>query len=67
MDTDDKKSQKEGLNMPATVTKNENIDIKSSLKKIASKLPILEGKENKIKLDPNDKHHKEWIEDDGVE
>lgn len=66
MDKECDQPQKEVLNMPNTVTKNESINIKSSLKKISSRLQVLEGEKNKIKLNPKNKLHKEWFEDDGV-
>ena len=64
MDKNENKSGKEGDNMPATA-KQKPHNLKAALKKISSKSPALSGPKGMIRLNPKDKNHKDWYEDDG--
>lgn len=46
--------------------KKEEITLKEMLKIISSKAKLLSGKDNMIKLDPNNPLHKEWFEEDKI-
>lgn len=48
--------------MPA-IPKKEQIDRQSVLDKISSKIPILQAKNGKVKLNPNNPNHRDWFED----
>ena len=61
----DNKVDKEDEDMQSTL-KEKPVDLKTALKKISSKTPILSGPKGKIKLDPSNKDHREWYEDDGA-
>lgn len=54
--------EKEEKVMPATLKKG-NLDHQSALVKISSKIPVLDAKKGKVKLDPNNPNHKDWYED----
>ncbi|MCL4440768.1 MAG: hypothetical protein M1609_09345 [Firmicutes bacterium] len=64
MDKDENKSSKEEDNMQATA-KQKPLDLKVALNKISSKTPVLSGPKGMIRLNPKDKSHKDWYEDDG--
>jgi len=60
---DGKKQKKEGEDMSALVEKKRS-DLKEKLDKISANSPILKGKGNMVKLDPQNPQHKEWFEVD---
>ncbi len=64
MDRNEDKGGKEEKDMRSTA-KQKPLDLKSALKKISSKAPVLTGPKGIIKLDPKNKSHRDWYEDDG--
>jgi hypothetical protein len=66
MDKEKKCNNKEDKKMQQ-ILEREIDDIKLSMKKLSSKIPIIGGPKGKIRLNPEDENHKGWYEDDDRE